>query len=113
MADMMFALGQTKKKKTEETKVRQTKNESKDVTIMDTVEKSTIRSEQHTREQKWNSDGRDQIKANANVTILPIPSRKPSAVSNILGNKSGSQTDASRSRRTLTLTWQGHYSDEA
>jgi hypothetical protein len=68
MADMMFALGQTKKKKTEENKVRQTKSELKDVTITETVEKS-IRNEQHTREQKWKSDGRDQIKANANVTI--------------------------------------------
>jgi hypothetical protein len=68
MAEMMFALGQTKKKKTEENKVRQTKSELKDVNITDTVEKS-IRSEQHSREQKWKSDGRDQIKANANVTI--------------------------------------------
>jgi hypothetical protein len=68
MADMMFALGQTKKKKTEENKVRQTKSELKDVNISETVEKS-IRSEQHNREQKWKSDGRDQIKANANVTI--------------------------------------------
>jgi hypothetical protein len=38
MADMMFANGQTKKKKTEEIKVRQTKNESKDLNITDTVE---------------------------------------------------------------------------
>ena len=68
MAEMMFALGQTKKKKVEENKVRQTKSKLKDVNITDTVEKS-IRNEQHNREQKWKSDGRDQIKANSNITI--------------------------------------------
>jgi len=35
----MFALGQTKKKKTEENKVRQTKKDLKDVTITNTIEK--------------------------------------------------------------------------
>jgi hypothetical protein len=39
MADMMFALGQTKKKKNEENKVRQTKKDLKDVNITDTIEK--------------------------------------------------------------------------
>ena len=68
MADMMFALGQTKKKKKEENKVRQTKKELKDVTITDTIEKD-IRKEQHDREQKWKKDGRDQIKKNTNFDI--------------------------------------------
>ena len=68
MADMMFALGQTKKKKKEENKVRQTKKELKDVTITDTIEKD-IRKEQHDREQKWKKDGRDQIKKNTNFDM--------------------------------------------
>lgn len=68
MADMMFALGQTKKKKKEENKVRQTKNDLKDVTITDTIEKD-IRKEQHDREQKWKKDGRDQIKKNTNFDM--------------------------------------------
>jgi hypothetical protein len=68
MADMMFALGQTKKKKKEENKVRQTKSELKDITITDTIEKD-IRKEQHDREQKWKATGRDQIKQNTNFDM--------------------------------------------
>ena len=68
MADMMFALGQTKKKKNEENKVRQTKKELKDVNITDTIEKD-IRKEQHDREQKWKATGRDQIKQNTNFDM--------------------------------------------
>lgn len=64
----MFALGQTKKKKTEETKVRETKSQLKDVVITETVEKS-IRNEQHNREQKWKATGRDQIKKNTNFDM--------------------------------------------
>jgi hypothetical protein len=63
MADMMFALGQTKKKKTEENKVRQTKKDLKDVNITETIEKD-IRKEQHDREKNWKATGRDQIKQN-------------------------------------------------
>jgi hypothetical protein len=68
MADMMFALGQTKKKKNEENKVRTTKSELKNVTITDTVEEG-IRKEQHDREQKWKADGRNQIKKNTNFDM--------------------------------------------
>jgi hypothetical protein len=68
MADMMFALGQTKKKKKEENKVRQTKSELKDVTITDTIEKD-IRKEHHDRDQKWKATGRDQIKKNTNFDM--------------------------------------------
>jgi len=68
MADMMFALGQTKKKKVEENKVRQTKQELKDVKIIDTIEKD-IRKEQHNREQQWKATGRDQIKKNTNFDM--------------------------------------------
>ena len=68
MADMMFALGQTKKKKNEENKVRQTKKDLKDVNITDTIEKD-IRKEQHDREQKWKATGRDQIKKNTNFDM--------------------------------------------
>lgn len=68
MADMMFALGQTKKKKVEENKVRQTKKDLKDVNITDTIEKD-IRKEQHTRDQQWKATGRDQIKKNTNFDM--------------------------------------------
>lgn len=68
MAEMMFALGQTKKKKTEDSKVRQTKKDLKDVNITDTIEKD-IRKEQHDREQKWKATGRDQIKKNTNFDM--------------------------------------------
>ena len=56
----MFALGQTKKKKTEENKVRTTKSELKNVNITDTVEKE-VRKEQHEREKNWKKTGRDQV----------------------------------------------------
>eukprot|EP00538_Stauroneis_constricta_P013784 CAMPEP_0119545678 /NCGR_PEP_ID=MMETSP1352-20130426/360_1 /TAXON_ID=265584 /ORGANISM="Stauroneis constricta, Strain CCMP1120" /LENGTH=141 /DNA_ID=CAMNT_0007590257 /DNA_START=1493 /DNA_END=1918 /DNA_ORIENTATION=+ len=68
MAEMMFALGQTKKKKTEETKVRKTKADLKDVVITDTIEKG-IRKEQFDRDQKWKATGRDQIKRNTNFDM--------------------------------------------
>mmetsp|Transcript_3733 Transcript_3733/g.9876 ORF Transcript_3733/g.9876 Transcript_3733/m.9876 type:complete len:154 (-) Transcript_3733:319-780(-) len=68
MADMMFALGQTKKKKKEENKVRQTKAELKDVVITDTIEKD-IRKGQFDRDQKWKATGRDQIKRNTNFDM--------------------------------------------
>ena len=64
----MFALGQTKKKKTEESKVRQTKKNLKDVNITDTIEKD-IRKEQHDRDQNWKKTGRDQIKKNTNFDM--------------------------------------------
>jgi hypothetical protein len=68
MADMMFAMGQTKKKKTEENKVRQTKKDLKDVNINDSIEKN-IRKDQFDREQKWKADGRDQKKKNTNFDM--------------------------------------------
>lgn len=68
MAELMFGLSQTKKKKTEEAKVRSTKNSLKDVTITDTVEKE-VRKEQHQREQTWKKTGRDQIKQNTNFDM--------------------------------------------
>ena len=49
MAELMFGLGQTKKKKETEQKVRTTKASLKDVTITETVE-SNVRSDQHGRE---------------------------------------------------------------
>ena len=51
-----------------EAKVRQTKQDLKDVNITDTIEKD-IRKEQHTREQKWKATGRDQIKKNTNFDM--------------------------------------------
>lgn len=50
MAELMFGLGQTKKKKETEAKVRNTKAHLKDVTITETVE-SNVRSDQHGREK--------------------------------------------------------------
>jgi len=50
MADLMFGLGQTKKKKETEAKVRNTKAHLKDVNITETVE-SNVRSDQHGREK--------------------------------------------------------------
>mmetsp|Transcript_7681 Transcript_7681/g.13526 ORF Transcript_7681/g.13526 Transcript_7681/m.13526 type:complete len:161 (+) Transcript_7681:135-617(+) len=49
MAELMFGLGQTKKKKETEAKVKQTKTNLKDVTITETVE-SNVRSDQWGRE---------------------------------------------------------------
>jgi hypothetical protein len=68
MADMMFALGQSKKKKQVENMVRETKADLKNVNITETVEKG-IRDEQFGREQKWKQDGRDQIKKNTNFDM--------------------------------------------
>jgi len=50
MAELMFGLGQTKKKKESEAKVRNTKATLKDVTITETVE-SNVRADQHGREK--------------------------------------------------------------
>jgi hypothetical protein len=60
--------GQTKGKKQTENKVRQTKASLKDVKITDTVE-SGIRKEQFTRDNQWKETGRNQKKANMNVTV--------------------------------------------
>ena len=68
MSGLMFALGQTKQKKKEENKVKETKANLKDVNITDTVEKE-IRKDQHNRDQKWKADGRDQIKQNTNFDM--------------------------------------------
>ena len=68
MAELMFGLSQTKKKKNEEAKVRTTKSSLKDVNITDTIEKE-VRKEQHQREQTWKKTGRDQIKKNTNFDM--------------------------------------------
>ena len=68
MAELMFSLGQTKGIKKTKAKVKQTKDSLKDVKITDTVE-SDIRKDQHTREIKYKETGRNQIKANMNVTV--------------------------------------------
>ena len=68
MAELMFGLGQTKKKKETEKKVNQTKAQLKDVTITDTVEGS-VRKDQHNREKDEKAT-RTQTKANLkDVTI--------------------------------------------
>jgi hypothetical protein len=68
MAELMFGLNQTKKKKATEAQIKQTKASLKDVVITDTVEKE-VRKEQHEREQKWKKTGRDQIKSNTNFDM--------------------------------------------
>mmetsp|Transcript_21524 Transcript_21524/g.34630 ORF Transcript_21524/g.34630 Transcript_21524/m.34630 type:complete len:125 (+) Transcript_21524:149-523(+) len=68
MAELMFGLSQTKKKKNEEQKVRTTKASLKEVNITDTIEKE-VRKEQHQREQTWKKTGRDQIKQNTNFDM--------------------------------------------
>ncbi|KAL3915518.1 MAG: hypothetical protein SGILL_005613 [Bacillariaceae sp.] len=68
MAELMFGLSQTKKKKNEESKVRNTKATLKDVNITTTIEKE-VRKEQHDRDQKWKATGRDQIKKNTNFDM--------------------------------------------
>ena len=68
MAELMFGLSQTKKKKTEEQKVRTTKASLKEVNITDTIEKE-VRKEQHDREKSWKQTGRDQIKKNTNFDM--------------------------------------------
>ena len=68
MAELMFGLSQTKKKKNEENKVRTTKATLKDVNITTTIEKE-VRKEQHDRDQKWKATGRDQIKKNTNFDM--------------------------------------------
>eukprot|EP00529_Nitzschia_sp_RCC80_P035076 CAMPEP_0113451452 /NCGR_PEP_ID=MMETSP0014_2-20120614/6345_1 /TAXON_ID=2857 /ORGANISM="Nitzschia sp." /LENGTH=110 /DNA_ID=CAMNT_0000342807 /DNA_START=210 /DNA_END=542 /DNA_ORIENTATION=- /assembly_acc=CAM_ASM_000159 len=50
MAELMFGLGQTKKKKETEQKVRSTKASLKDVNITETVE-GAVRADQHGREK--------------------------------------------------------------
>ena len=52
MAELMFGLGQTKKKKETEAKVRNTRANLKDVTITETVE-SNVRHDQHGREKNY------------------------------------------------------------
>jgi hypothetical protein len=68
MAELMFGLSQTKKKKNEENKVRSYKATLKDVNITTTIEKE-VRKEQHDREQKWKATGREQIKKNTNFDM--------------------------------------------
>jgi hypothetical protein len=69
MAELMFGLNQTKKKKVEEQKVRTTKANLKDVQITDTMEKE-IRKDHHTRDQKWKETGRNQKKTNTNFDMV-------------------------------------------
>jgi hypothetical protein len=68
MADLMFSLGQTKGKKKTAAKVKQTKDQLKDVKITGTIE-TEIRKDQHVREIKSKETARNQIKENMNVTV--------------------------------------------
>ena len=54
----MFGLGQTKKKKASEAKIKNTKAQLKDVTITETVE-SNVRSDQHGRDQQYKAVKRE------------------------------------------------------
>ncbi len=63
----MFGLGQTKKKKETEAKIKFTKARLKDVTITETVE-SNVRSDQHGRDQKYKEVRRETKKNLKDVT---------------------------------------------
>ena len=67
MAELMFGLGQTKKKKESEAKIKHTKARLKDVTITETVE-SNVRSDQHDRDQKYKEIKRETKKNLKDVT---------------------------------------------
>lgn len=67
MAELMFGLGQTKKKKETEAKIKYTKAHLKDVTITETVE-SNVRSDQHDRDQKYKEVKRETKKNLKDVT---------------------------------------------
>jgi len=67
MAELMFGLGQTKKKKETEAKIKNTKAHLKDVTITETVE-SNVRSDQHDRDQKYKEIKRETKKNLKDVT---------------------------------------------
>jgi len=74
MAELMFGLGQTKKKKESEAKVRNTKAHLKDVTITETVE-TNVRANQHGREKDEKAT-RTQTKENLrDVTITDTVER--------------------------------------
>jgi len=68
MAELMFGLGQTKKKKQTEAKVRDTKATLRDVNITDTVE-GAVRKDQHNRELADKSARKSLIKNNQNVNV--------------------------------------------
>lgn len=67
MAELMFGLGQTKKKKETEAKIKSTRARLKDVTITETVE-SNVRSDQHGRDQKYKEIKRETKKNLKDVT---------------------------------------------
>eukprot|EP00536_Pseudo-nitzschia_multiseries_P013924 jgi/Psemu1/261834/estExt_Genewise1Plus.C_6320003 len=67
MAELMFGLGQTKKKKETEAKIKCTKDRLKEVTITETVE-SNARYDQHDRDQKYKEAKRQTISNLKDVT---------------------------------------------
>ena len=68
MAELMFGLGQTKKKKDTEAKIKQTKDQLKDVKITDTVETSA-RKEQFDRDKGYAATARQTKKDLKDVKI--------------------------------------------
>jgi hypothetical protein len=67
MAELMFGLGQTRKKKESDAKIKSTRDRLKNVTITETVE-SIVRSGQHDRDQKYKGTQRETKKNLKNVT---------------------------------------------
>merc|ERR1719390_485307 len=68
MAELMFGMGQTKKKKATESKVKQTKANLKDVNITDTVE-GAVRKDQFNREKNEKATRTATVKDNQNVLV--------------------------------------------
>ena len=108
MAELMFGLGQTKKKKESEAKIKYTKASLKDVTITETVE-SNARSEQHGRDQKYKEAQRETKKNLKDVT--QEESGEMAFESNrTTKRKNGNKPVEIKLKRTRNLTWQEVYS---
>jgi DNA repair exonuclease SbcCD ATPase subunit len=67
MAELMFGLGQTRKKKESDAKIKFTRDRLRNVTITETAE-SIVRSGQHDRDQRYKGTQRETRKNLKNVT---------------------------------------------
>merc|ERR1711933_696100 len=103
MAELMFGLGQTKKKKETEAKVRNTKAHLKDVTITETVE-SNVRADQHGRE-KDEKALRTETKTNLRDVTITKTIETDVKRSNIRVTRSGRRLVNNKRSPTRTLTW--------
>ncbi|CAJ1945490.1 unnamed protein product [Cylindrotheca closterium] len=68
MAELMFGMGMTKKKKADNAYVKETKDALKNVNITESVE-AQVRKEQHKMEKDWKEAGKKQIEENKNFDM--------------------------------------------